>query len=50
MMSICSYLAWVVGVEVLGGGAGDQVQGVLVEDQTGVGWKRKKITLSSVLW
>ena len=39
-----------MGVEVLGGGAGDQIQGVLVEDETGIGWKGKKITLFSVLY
>ena len=32
-----SYLAGVMGVEVFGGGASDQVEGVVVEDQAGVG-------------
>ena len=36
-----SYLAWVVCVEVLGGGAGDQVEGVVVEDQAGVGCQQE---------
>ena len=36
-----SYLAGVMGVEVFGGGASDQVEGVVVEDQAGVGCREE---------